>query len=225
MNARIAALAERNRRAGHDPTVRVRHVKPEPRTTPKKRRRAPSVADTGYPGWTPTERECRRDGCDVMFVPSMPSQAYHSIECRDEAVRAQRRVTDKGKRERRAKRLEEARGPRTRVCALDGCDVEFEPPYPRSLYCSPEHSDEARLRSRRRSQSRIAVSPDTRRVIEEIERLERELGGRLPELARDYLVLLWKKVNEDPDCPPHVYDRLEHMLGLPPARGSTIAAA
>lgn len=224
MNARIAEVAARNRRAGHNNKVHVRHVKPEPRTTAKKRRRAPSAAATGYPGWTPSERECRREGCTVVFMPGMPSQAYCSTECRDEATRAQRRVTDKGKRERRHKRLAEARGgPRVRVCALPGCGKEFEPPYPRSLYCSPEHTDAARRKSRRRSEQRPTVSADTRRVIEEIERLERELGGRLPDLARDYLVFLWKRVNEDPDCPAHVYDRLERLLGLPAVPASTIA--
>lgn len=223
MNERIAKLAERNRREGYTSEVKVRHVKPEPRPRAK-RRRAPSVADTGYPGWTPTERECRREGCDVRFVPSMPSQAYHSIECRNEAVRAQRRRTDKGKRERRKVRVEEARGgARTRTCALGGCEVEFEPPFPRSLYCSPEHSQEARLKSRRRSERRLTVSAETSRVIDEIDRLERSLNGRLPELGRDYLVLLWQKVNKDPECPPHVYDRLERLLGLPAADGSTIA--
>lgn len=229
MDAKIAALGARTRRPGHDTTVRVRHQKPQQRLTKKqlaaREREREQVPQ--YPGWVPSEKECRREECTNTFLPAAPAQAYCCTDCRDEAVRGQRRITDKRKREKRKQRRQVERGDwqTPRECGLDNCTVRFVPEHPKSRYCSPEHRDEA-LRSQKarsaRRHYRPAVSPDTQQVIAEIDALEERMGERLPELGRDYLVILWQRVNSDPACPQHIYDRLERLLGLPAEGGSTM---
>lgn len=223
MDRKIAELGASARRPGHDTTVRVRHQEPQRRRT--KKQLAQEEETPQYPGWVPREKECRRDGCSEIFLPSAPAQAYHSAECRDEAVRGQRRITDKRKRRKRKEREEAARGgkPVTRECALEGCEEEFVPEHSRSSYHSPECRAEALRKQKRRSAHRVPEpSPDTQQAIAEIDALEQRMGGRLPELGRDYLILLWQRVQSDPACPPHVFDRLERLLGLPAEGGSTM---
>jgi hypothetical protein len=186
-----------------------------------------------YPGWVPKEKECRREGCSITFMPKAPAAAYCSIACRDEAVRGQRRVTDKTKRARRKQiELAEREGrPLTRTCALEGCDVEFVPEHPRSAYCSVEHRNEStqilKARSRARKQGKtppLMPTSATKQAVELIDAAARATPGEASPEAQDYIAHLWKRVNEDPDCPPHVYDRLERLLGVTP-EGSTMPRA
>jgi hypothetical protein len=233
LDRRIAEVGKRNRRAGHDTTVRIRHQKPQKRITPKERERqlAERAAGMGYQGWKPREKTCRREACAKTFLPTAPAQAYCTPECRDLAEREQRASASEqrsARRERRERPSDEEAA--TRICRLDGCEVEFTPTSNRQAYCTPEHSDEARAKQKRRSYERSkgpVVGQDTAEAIAEIERLEKRLAGKLkvlPELQREYLVLLWTRVNRDPACPAHVYDRLERVLDLPAAEGSTIPA-
>lgn len=159
-----------------------------------------------------------------MFLPPAPAAAYCSAECRDEATRAQRRETDKGKRKRRREREEAERDgkPVTRTCALEGCDAEFVPATPRSSYCSTEHRAEATriIKARNRARARGEIPPAmptsaTQQAVALIERADEATGGEPVGLeSAEYIAHLWKRVNEDPDCPPHIYDRLERLLGL-----------
>src|SRR5581483_231845 len=153
-------------RPGHNAEVRVRRVKPTPRPKTKK-------PPAGYTGFQPSEKVCRREGCTNTFTATAPATAYCSIDCRDEAVRAQRRRTDHGKRKRARERQERESGPIKRTCALDGCDREFVPEHPRSSYCSPEHRAEAthiiKVRARARARGEEPphmVTSATREAIE-----------------------------------------------------------
>lgn len=183
-----------------------------------------------YPGFDTSEKVCRRDGCDVVFRPTAPAAAYCSEDCKAEATRSQRRVTDKGKRERRRQRQATNGGPVKRMCALEGCDREFVPEHPRSSYCSPEHRVEATriIKERNRAKARgeeprPMPTSATQQAISQIDAAFDATGGEPVGLSRaEYVTHLWKRVNEDPDCPPHVYDRLERLLGVTTDEGSTM---
>ena len=221
MNRRIKALGERVRaqqaRPGYDPTVRVTHVPPQPRRTAKQRKTA-----ARYPGWKPEEKTCP---CGKPFVPSTPLQRYHTQACQLQAERQHRRSTDAEKRDRRKAALEAQLGepvshrgnPLKRTCGLAGCDVEFIPKHHRERYCCPEHRTEAKRKLKRdhARRARGVLAPPahptsaTREAMAAIE-------GLAPPTEMSYLVMLWRRVNEDPDCPPETYDRLEQLLGLRP---------
>lgn len=209
-------------RAGHNAAVRVRRVKPSPRSKSAK-------PASGYAGLQSVEKECRRDGCDVVFMPTAPAAAYCSLDCRDEAIRAQRRRTDRGKRKRARERQQRGAGPIKRTCALDGCDREFVPEHPRSSYCSQDHRNEAtqiikaRARARERGEEPAPmVTSATRQAIDQINAAATATGdGPVALDAAEYIGHLWNRVQEDPDCPQHVFDRLERLLGVTDD-GSTI---
>jgi hypothetical protein len=208
--ARIVAR-ENARREGYDPTLVVRHQPPEPRRD-KEKERPPE-----YPGWRPREKQCRH--CEEPFMPNAPAQAYCSPACHAIAGRAQRRITDKGKRERRKARELAARNgkPRTRTCRLPGCDKEFVPPFPRSAYCSQKCKAEALRLSNNAYQRRRHRRPSeqTQEAMLELEELEGRLhGAELDPLQREYVVMLWRRINEDINAPEFVYSRLEMILGL-----------
>lgn len=209
MNERIAALGARERaaRPDFDNTVHVRHVDPEPRR--RGREKAPQ-----YPGWRPSERVCRREDCADTFLPEHPAQAYCTAECQRLVDRGKRRVSEAVYREK--KRRERRAGPSIRVCALEGCGVEFEPDQPRTRYHSEECKREAQREQKRASAKRkTRPAPITEEAIAEIKALERRCrDSGLNAMQTEYLVLLWKQVNEDPACPSHVYERLERLLGL-----------
>lgn len=183
-----------------------------------------------YPGFSTAEKVCRRDGCDKRFKPTAPADAYCSEDCKGEAIRAQRRRTDKGKRERARKRQKANGGPITRKCALEGCDREFKPETPRASYCSSAHRAEATriIKARNRAKARGEKLPEmptsaTQQAIQQIDAAFEATGGEEVGLSTaEYVTHLWKRVNEDPDCPPHVYDRLERLLGVPPDEASTM---
>lgn len=226
MAARAEALGARERKAhpsAYDPTVRTFHVKPLGKLT--KEQQAAREAVPKYPGWTPRVKTCRLESCGERFMPTAPAQAYHTPECKLIAERAQRRVTDVGKRDRRRKRLEAKLGepvtaagrPVARVCALPGCDVEFTPTHPRSAYCSPEHNRENKKRLKRESARRARGSePSSGEPTSASREVIKAIEG-LPEATpAAYIARLWQLVNQDPNVDDAIYDRLERLLGLQP---------
>jgi hypothetical protein len=227
MNAKISALGKRvraqERGSTYDPTVKIKHVKAEPRRTAKQQK----IAETPprYPGWRPVEKTCQLESCKTRFMPVTPVQLYHTPACQAEAERGHRRTTAADKRDRRKQRPEAQLGepvthrgnPLKRTCGLPGCDTEFIPKHHRERYCSPEHRTEGKRKLKRdhARKSRGITSTlshptsATRDAITTIEQLE-------PPTDTAYLVMLWRRVNEDPDCPEATYDRLERILGLRP---------
>jgi hypothetical protein len=208
LNERVQALVARTPRR-HSSEVVVRHVAPAPRAVPE--------PEDPYPGWIATPKQCRREGCGKTFMPKAPSQAYCGKFCLDEATRAGRRRTDKAWRAKRAAQ----RGPLQRTCALPGCNNIFHPPAARSAYCCAEHRAEATRRIKHRSSNGNGngkPTSATAAAVIQIEAADRAMNGQpVPAMAREYIASLWKRVNEDPNCPEHCFDRLERLLGLTPS--------
>jgi hypothetical protein len=158
-------------------------------------------------------------------MPTAPLQLYHAPACQLQAERQHRRTTAAEKRDRRKARLEAQLGepvthrgnPLKRTCGLPGCDIEFIPKHHRERYCSPEHRTEGKRKLKRdhARRARGVLAPPahptsaTREAIASIE-------GLAPPTDLEYVVTLWRRINEDGDCPEHVYDRLERILGLRP---------
>lgn len=210
LDEKIAALVQRARRPGYDGTVRVSHIDPQPRLTPAKRPKLERERQPPFPGWTARPKECSREGCGEAFVPVSPAQLYCGQDCRTLVIRE--RETSR-KRESRAFEKSKREGKRlVRVCALEGCEREFEPQHPRTIYCSSECRSKATKIIRARSRGRPV--PKTRQVMELIGRLEAALEGATIETSEgtEYVVLLWTNVNRDPNTPAKVYEQLERML-------------
>jgi hypothetical protein len=87
----------------------------------------------------------------------------------------------------------------------------------RRAYCSQKCKAEALRLSNNAYQRRRFKRPSeqTQEAMLELEELEGRLdGAELDPLQREYVVMLWRRINEDINAPEFVYSRLEMILGL-----------
>lgn len=142
----------------------------------------------------------------------------------------------KPKREARAK---DAWQGETRTCAYSFCGREFTPRSANSAYCTPlcrernqkgvELDEDGKPKARLRTCAREAcgkefmpTSPRQRYCTPDCRTLAQNAGDLVTKKERksalkasrdEYIAVLLRKI-EEPDCPEHVYDRVERILGV-----------